>query len=85
MAGGHSWMPMAYDEQRKRVFIPTLNAGMTYGMVPSKEVHFRLGATSGVSGLAMLGGIAMLVATVRLARSLLKPAANDNPLMVRRI
>jgi hypothetical protein len=44
-----------------------------------------LGAFSGVSALAMLGGIAMLVATVRLARSLLKPAANDNPLMARAI
>ena len=40
---------------------------------------------SGIAGFAMLGGVAMIVATIRLARSLLKPAANDNPLMVRAI
>lgn len=44
-----------------------------------------LGAFSGLPGLAMLGAMAMLVATFRLGRSLLKPAANDNPLMVRAI
>jgi hypothetical protein len=54
-------------------------------LVQAGSVLAWLGAFSGVSGLAMLGGIAMLVATFRLARSLLKPAANDNPLMVRAI
>ncbi len=54
-------------------------------LVQTGSVLAWLGALSGVSGLAMLGGIAMLVATFRLARSLLKPAANDNPLMVRAI
>ncbi|GAA0313084.1 hypothetical protein GCM10009087_24080 [Sphingomonas oligophenolica] len=44
-----------------------------------------LGYLSGIAGLAMLGGVAMIVATIRLARTLLKPAANDNPLMVRAI
>lgn len=42
-----------------------------------------LGYLSGIAGLAILGGVAMIVATIRLARSLLKPAANDNPLMAR--
>lgn len=54
-------------------------------LVQAGSVLAWLGASSGVSGLAMLGGIAMLVATVRLARALLKPAANDNPLMARAI
>jgi uncharacterized membrane protein YedE/YeeE len=44
-----------------------------------------LGASTGISGLAMFGGIATLIATFRLARSLLKPAANDNPLMTRAV
>ena len=44
-----------------------------------------LGAFSGMSGLAMLGGIAMLGATFRLARPPLQPAANDNPLTARAI
>jgi len=52
-------------------------------LVQTGSVLAWLGASTGLSGLAMLGGIAMLVATVRLARSLLKPAANDNPQMVR--
>jgi hypothetical protein len=51
-------------------------------LIQAGSVLAWLGAFTGVSGLAMLGGIAMLVATLRLARSLLKPAANDNPLMV---
>ena len=33
--------------------------------------------------LAVIGGIAMIVATFRLAGPLLKPAANDNPIMAR--
>jgi hypothetical protein len=44
-----------------------------------------LGTLSGVAGLAMLGGVATIVATLRVARSLLNRAANDNPLMVRTV
>jgi len=40
---------------------------------------------SGIAGLAALGAVAMIVATLFLARPLLKPAANDNPLMARTI
>ena len=42
-----------------------------------------LGYIAGIDGLAILGTIAMLSATIRLACPLLKPAANDNPLMIR--
>ncbi|WCM27816.1 hypothetical protein NDN01_02470 [Sphingomonas sp. QA11] len=40
---------------------------------------------SGVAGLAALGAVAMIVATFFLARPLLNPAANDNPLLARAI
>src|ERR1700716_182349 len=35
-AGGHNWMPMSYSETAKRVFIPSLEAGMNFAMVPGK-------------------------------------------------
>ena len=38
---------------------------------------------SGLGGLAILGAGALVTATLSLARSVLKPAANDNPLMAR--
>lgn len=50
-------------------------------LVQAGSVLAWLGALSGVPALAMMGGLAMLLATLRLARSLLKPAANDNPLL----
>jgi len=53
-----------------------IQAGSTLGL---------LSYLSGIDGLGMLGGVAMIVATVRLARPLLNPAANDNPLMVRAV
>lgn len=42
-----------------------------------------LGYLSGIDALAMLGGVATILATVQSARPLLKPAANDNPLLAR--
>ncbi|MEO9131620.1 MAG: hypothetical protein ABI240_10465 [Sphingomonas sp.] len=54
-------------------------------LVQTGSVLAWLGALSGVPALAMLGGIAMLVATFRVARALLKPAANDNLLLTRAI
>lgn len=45
-AGGHNWMPMAYSKEAKLAFIPALDAGMTFGMVPSADVHFRVGANN---------------------------------------
>jgi quinohemoprotein ethanol dehydrogenase len=45
-AGGHNWMPMSYSETNHLVFIPTLNAGMNFAMVPGKDVHFRVGANN---------------------------------------
>jgi quinohemoprotein ethanol dehydrogenase len=45
-AGGHNWMPMSYSETSHLVFIPTLNAGMNFGMLPGKDVHFRVGANN---------------------------------------
>jgi quinohemoprotein ethanol dehydrogenase len=45
-AGGHNWMPMSYSETAKLVFIPAMDAGMNFAMVPGKEVHFRVGANN---------------------------------------
>jgi quinohemoprotein ethanol dehydrogenase len=45
-AGGHNWMPMSYSDAAKLVFIPAMDAGMTFGMVPGKDVHFRVGANN---------------------------------------
>jgi len=44
-----------------------------------------LGYLSGLTGFVTLGAVAMIVATVKLAVPLLKPAVNDNPLMARAI
>jgi hypothetical protein len=54
-------------------------------LVQMGSVLAWLGALSGVPALAMMGGIATLIATFKLGRSLLKPAANDNPVLVRAI
>jgi quinohemoprotein ethanol dehydrogenase len=45
-AGGHNWMPMSYSDTAKLVFIPAMDAGMTFAMVPGKDVHFRAGANN---------------------------------------
>jgi quinohemoprotein ethanol dehydrogenase len=45
-AGGHNWMPMSYSAAAKLVFIPALDAGMSFGMVPGKDVQFHVGANS---------------------------------------
>jgi len=45
-AGGHNWMPMSYSDAAKLVFIPTMDAGMIFEMVPGKDVHFRTGANN---------------------------------------
>ncbi|WP_457310714.1 hypothetical protein [Sphingomonas sp. UYAg733] len=42
-----------------------------------------VGHFSGIDAPAMIGAFAMIAATVQLARPLLKPAANDNPLIAR--
>src|SRR5882757_3885633 len=42
-AGGHNWMPMSYSPAAHLVFIPALDAGMTFAMVPGEQVKFRLG------------------------------------------
>jgi quinohemoprotein ethanol dehydrogenase len=45
-AGGHNWMPMSYSAPAKLVFIPAMDAGMIFAMVPGKEVQFRVGANN---------------------------------------
>jgi quinohemoprotein ethanol dehydrogenase len=45
-AGGHNWMPMSYSPAAKLVFIPALDAGMSFVMVPGKDVQFRAGANN---------------------------------------
>lgn len=45
-AGGHNWMPMSYSKVAKLVFIPAMDAGMNFAMVPGKDVHFRVGANN---------------------------------------
>lgn len=45
-AGGHNWMPMSYSESAKLVFIPTMDSGMRFSMVPGNEVKFRSGANN---------------------------------------
>ena len=54
-------------------------------LVQAGSTLAMLGSLSGIAGFAMLGGVAMIVATLRVARSLLNRAANDNPLMARTI
>jgi len=54
-------------------------------LVQAGSVLAWLSTLSGLPALAMMGGLAMLLATLRLARSVLKPAANDNPLLIRAI
>jgi Gpi18-like mannosyltransferase len=43
------------------------------------------GYLSGIAGLVMLGSVAMIVATIRLARPLLTPSVNENRLMARAV
>jgi Gpi18-like mannosyltransferase len=50
-------------------------------LVQAGSLLALLAYMSGVSGLAGLGAVAMIVATIRLARPLLVPAANDNPVL----
>ena len=45
-AGGHNWMPMSYSPSARLVFIPALDAGMHFGMVPGSQVKFRVGANN---------------------------------------
>jgi len=45
-AGGHNWMPMSYSPMAGLVFIPALDAGMNFGMVPGEQVKFRVGANN---------------------------------------
>jgi quinohemoprotein ethanol dehydrogenase len=45
-AGGHNWMPMSFSEATGLAYIPTLEAGMVFGMVPGSQVHFRVGANN---------------------------------------
>jgi Gpi18-like mannosyltransferase len=50
-------------------------------LVQAGAILALLGHFVGIPELAMLGGAAMIVASVRLAGPLLNPAANDNPLI----
>jgi quinohemoprotein ethanol dehydrogenase len=45
-AGGHNWMPMSYSETDHLAFVPAMDAGMLFGIIPGKEVHFRPGANN---------------------------------------
>jgi quinohemoprotein ethanol dehydrogenase len=45
-AGGHGWMPMSYSETDRLVFVPAMDAGMTFGMLPGKDLHFRPGVNN---------------------------------------
>jgi quinohemoprotein ethanol dehydrogenase len=45
-AGGHNWMPMSYSPAAHLAFIPTLDAGMNFAMIPGDQVHFRPGANN---------------------------------------
>ena len=45
-AGGHNWMPMSYSAAAHLVFIPALDAGMNFAMVPGTDVRFRVGANN---------------------------------------
>ena len=45
-AGGHNWMPMSYSNAANLVFIPAMDAGMNFAMLPGKDVHFRVGANN---------------------------------------
>ncbi|HEY2780325.1 MAG TPA: PQQ-dependent dehydrogenase, methanol/ethanol family [Steroidobacteraceae bacterium] len=45
-AGGHNWMPMSFSEATHLAYIPTLEGGMVFGMVPGDQVHFRVGANN---------------------------------------
>jgi len=41
------------------------------------------GYLSGLNAMAMIGAILMITATIRVARPLVRPSANDNPLLAR--
>jgi quinohemoprotein ethanol dehydrogenase len=45
-AGAHNWMPMSYSASERLVYIPTLESAMVFGLVPGKDVHFRVGANN---------------------------------------
>lgn len=52
-------------------------------MVQGGSLLGLLGYLSGLDAMAMIGAILMIAATIRLARPLLMPFANDNPLLAR--
>jgi quinohemoprotein ethanol dehydrogenase len=45
-AGGHNWMPMSFSETEHLVFLPTLDAAMSFAMQPGADVKFRRGANN---------------------------------------
>ena len=69
-------LALAYRDRRSWTVAILVQIGSTLAL---------LGYLSGIAGFAMLGGVAMIVATLRVARPLLKRAANDNPLLARAI
>ena len=69
-------LALAYRDKASWTVAMLVQAGSTLAL---------FGYISGLAGFAMLGGVAMIVAALRVARPLLKPAANDNPLMARAI
>ncbi|QNQ11657.1 hypothetical protein [Sphingomonas alpina] len=54
-------------------------------LVQAGSILGLLGHASGIDALPILGAVAMIAATFQLARPLLKPAANDNPLIARTV
>ncbi len=52
---------------------------------PGVSTLAMLGHVGGVDALPILAAIAMFAAAVQLARPLLKPAANDSPLIARTV
>jgi Gpi18-like mannosyltransferase len=69
-------LALAYRDKRSWTIAILVQVGSTLAL---------LGYISGLAGFAMLGGVAMIVATLRVARPLLQRAANDNPLLARAI
>ncbi|CAN5395599.1 hypothetical protein BH10PSE14_BH10PSE14_21190 [soil metagenome] len=52
-------------------------------MIQAGSLFALLGYLGGLDAMAMIGAIPMLVATAKIAQPLLRPFANDNPLLAR--
>ncbi|UVO49770.1 hypothetical protein M0208_04285 [Sphingomonas sp. SUN019] len=67
---------LAWPDRRSWTVAALVQAGSVFGL---------FAYMSGIGGLAAIGAVPMIAATIMVARALLTRAANDNPMLARRV